>query len=193
MRIELGPQAQVIGTKRVNSNGQIAGLKSFAGQDLLVVKAGDRAEYRLTWRDRAHQARVFLAEQARVTRDELQQAVATLRGNDGLRKTYEEYVEIPVKESVSKTRTWVEDQRGELEQRWESARQRLEAEIAQRRKQARDARKRLEKRVEGRRQEVEQAATELKRKLKRQVEVLGSRKEAATPTNGKKRVAPAAA
>lgn len=195
MRIELGPEGQVIGTKRVNANGQIAGLKSFAGQDLLVVRPGSRAEYRLTMRDRLHQARTLLAEQARATREEAEHLAKTLRSEGGLQKVYEDYVEEPLKASLSTTRTWVKDRRDELEARWEAAQRRVEGEVAERRAQARKAAEDLERRVERGRRDVEEAAVDLKRRLRDQAEALGlgGRDGVGARKNGKKASTQAAA
>lgn len=194
MRIEIGPEGQVIGTKRVNTNGQIGGLKSFAGQDLLVVQPGSRAEYTFTVRDRLHQARVLVAEQARATREEAGHLIQTLRADGGLQKAFETYVEAPLKESVSTTRSWVKDRRDEWQARWEAAQNRAAAEVAQRRAQARQAAESLERRVEGRRRDVEEAAVEIKRKFQKQAQALGLK--ASTDggrKNGKKATASAAA
>lgn len=194
MRIELGPEGQVIGTKRVNTNGQIGGLKSFAGQDLLVVQPGQKAEYKLTMQDRLHQARAIVAEQARATREEVEHLLKTLRSDGGVKKAYETYVETPLNTSLSTTRTWVKDRREQLEARWEAAQRRVEAEVAQRRAQARQAADRLEKRVEGRRRDVEEAAVELKRKFRKQAQALGLKASAdGARKNGKKTTAQAAA
>lgn len=195
MRIELGPEGQVIGTKRVNANGQIGGLKSFAGQDLLVVQPGHHAEFRHTMRDRIHQARSLLAEQARATREEAQHLAKTLRAEGGLQKAYEAYVETPLKESLSTTRTWVKDQRQEMEARFEATQRRVEAEIAERRAQARKAAKSVERRVDDRRRDVEEAVLELRRKLRKQTKTLGRTRGngVSERTNGKKTATRAAA
>jgi hypothetical protein len=41
MRIELGSGGKIVGTRRVSPNGQVSGLKEFAGQEVLVVIPGE--------------------------------------------------------------------------------------------------------------------------------------------------------
>ncbi len=45
MRLELGPDGKIIGTRRVSPNGQVSGLTEFAGQEVLVILPGT-SEYR---------------------------------------------------------------------------------------------------------------------------------------------------
>ncbi len=40
VRIDLGQGGKIIGTKRVSPNGQVSGLREFAGQEILVVLPG---------------------------------------------------------------------------------------------------------------------------------------------------------
>lgn len=60
MRIDIGPQGQIVGTKRVTSEGQIAGLTEHAGKDVLVLVPEGRAsfhfgidDYLVDWRKTA--------------------------------------------------------------------------------------------------------------------------------------------
>ncbi len=41
MRIELGTGGKIIGTRKVSPNGQVSGLKEFAGRELLIVLPGE--------------------------------------------------------------------------------------------------------------------------------------------------------
>jgi hypothetical protein len=41
MRIELGTGGKIVGTRRVSPNGQVSGLKEFAGMEVLVVLPGE--------------------------------------------------------------------------------------------------------------------------------------------------------
>lgn len=45
MRIDIGPQGQIVGTKRVGAEGQIAGLSDHAGKDVLVLVPDGRASF----------------------------------------------------------------------------------------------------------------------------------------------------
>lgn len=43
MKIDIGPDGKILGTKRVSPNGQVSGFTEFAGQDVLVILPGGRA------------------------------------------------------------------------------------------------------------------------------------------------------
>lgn len=45
MRIDIGPKGQIVGTKRVGPEGQIAGLADHAGKDVLVLVPEGRASF----------------------------------------------------------------------------------------------------------------------------------------------------
>jgi hypothetical protein len=40
MRLEIGPDGKIIGTRRVSPNGQVSGLSEFAGREVLVILPG---------------------------------------------------------------------------------------------------------------------------------------------------------
>ncbi|MGA7923746.1 MAG: hypothetical protein WCA77_07205 [Thermoplasmata archaeon] len=40
MRIEIGPDGKIIGTRRVSPNGQVSGLTEYSGREVLVILAG---------------------------------------------------------------------------------------------------------------------------------------------------------
>jgi len=40
MRLEIGPDGKIIGTRRVSPNGQVSGLTEFAGHEVLVILPG---------------------------------------------------------------------------------------------------------------------------------------------------------
>jgi len=40
MRIEIGPEGKIVGTKRVSANGQVSGLTEFVGQEVLIILPG---------------------------------------------------------------------------------------------------------------------------------------------------------
>lgn len=42
MKIDIGPDGKILGTKRVSPNGQISGFTEYAGQDVLVILPGGR-------------------------------------------------------------------------------------------------------------------------------------------------------
>lgn len=43
MKIDIGPDGKILGTKRVSPNGQISGFTEYAGQDVLVILPGGSA------------------------------------------------------------------------------------------------------------------------------------------------------
>jgi hypothetical protein len=40
MRLEIGPDGKIIGTRRVSPNGQVSGLTEFSGREVLVILPG---------------------------------------------------------------------------------------------------------------------------------------------------------
>ncbi len=40
MRLDLGPDGKIIGTRRVSPNGQVSGLSEYAGREVLVIIPG---------------------------------------------------------------------------------------------------------------------------------------------------------
>ncbi|MGA8276219.1 MAG: hypothetical protein WB789_06065 [Thermoplasmata archaeon] len=40
MKLEIGPDGKIIGTRRVSPNGQVSGLTEFAGHEVLVILPG---------------------------------------------------------------------------------------------------------------------------------------------------------
>lgn len=55
MRIDIGPEGKIVGTKRVAADGNVAGLQPFAGKDVLIVVPEGQATYRFNARDYMHQ------------------------------------------------------------------------------------------------------------------------------------------
>jgi hypothetical protein len=44
MRIEIGRGGKILGTKKVSPNGQVSGLKEYAGKEVLVILPGETGE-----------------------------------------------------------------------------------------------------------------------------------------------------
>lgn len=42
MKIDIGPDGRILGTKRVSPNGQVSGFTEYAGLDVLVILPGGR-------------------------------------------------------------------------------------------------------------------------------------------------------
>jgi hypothetical protein len=41
LRIDIGPGGKIVGTKRVSPNGQVSGLREYAGKEVLIVIPGE--------------------------------------------------------------------------------------------------------------------------------------------------------
>src|SRR5688500_3568798 len=42
MKIDIGSEGKILGTKRVSPNGQVSGLSEYAGEEVLVIYPGPR-------------------------------------------------------------------------------------------------------------------------------------------------------
>lgn len=42
MKIDIGTEGKILGTKRVSPNGQVSGLSEFAGEEVLIIYPGPR-------------------------------------------------------------------------------------------------------------------------------------------------------
>jgi len=50
MRIDIGPDGKIIGTRRVSPNGQVSGLSEFSGREVLVILPGtSESNYGSPW------------------------------------------------------------------------------------------------------------------------------------------------
>ncbi len=78
MKIDVGTQARVVGTKKVSPKGTVAGLAEFAGRDVLVVVPSQTPRYVTTASDLLTQARTEVRRQGK----------AALKGYRTLRLRY---------------------------------------------------------------------------------------------------------
>jgi hypothetical protein len=46
MKIDIGMEGKILGTKRVSPNGQVSGLSEYAGEEVLIVYPGPRERYK---------------------------------------------------------------------------------------------------------------------------------------------------
>lgn len=72
MKINVGSQARVVGTKKVNAQGSVAGLREFAGQDVLIVVPSETPRYSTTATDLLEQARSRAVTTGRMALKEFQ-------------------------------------------------------------------------------------------------------------------------
>jgi hypothetical protein len=70
MRIELGTGGKIVGTRRVSPNGQVSGLKEYAGQEVLVLIPGETEKEFLGPEDYLKGLEVAVQEQVRQALDQ---------------------------------------------------------------------------------------------------------------------------
>ena len=66
MKIDIGSEGKILGTKKVSPNGQISGFTEHAGKDVLVVLPGDDVDVRLSAADLAQEVRAAANEHMKV-------------------------------------------------------------------------------------------------------------------------------
>lgn len=56
MKIDIGTEGKILGTKRVSPNGQVSGLSEYAGEEVLVIYPGPREpRIRMEAKDYVHE------------------------------------------------------------------------------------------------------------------------------------------
>lgn len=66
MKIDIGSEGKILGTKRVSPNGQVSGLSEYAGEEVLVVYPGPRTpRIHLEPRDYVHEVEKAVHNQMR--------------------------------------------------------------------------------------------------------------------------------
>lgn len=78
MRIDIGPEGRIVGTKRVSQAGSVAGLSAQAGKDVLIVVPEGRPVFRFTARDYVHEWQKMAQKTAKRLTKELRVAQARL-------------------------------------------------------------------------------------------------------------------
>jgi hypothetical protein len=64
MKIDIGTEGKILGTKRVSPNGQVSGLSEFAGEEVLIIYPGPReAKIRMDAKDYVHEVEKAVANQ----------------------------------------------------------------------------------------------------------------------------------
>jgi hypothetical protein len=162
MKIDIGPDGDVVATKRVNQSGSVTGLKAHAGKEVLIVSAPSRARYQMTLRDRVHQARKQAVASAVQVAGEAKKLRATWQAERGERSDRVRQRAPPAalkaldkaQESMDRAQAWMHTKRVELEQRAEDARTR-----------AKQARGRIESRAETTKDDLENRVRSFKDNL----------------------------
>ncbi len=56
MKIDIGTEGKILGTKRVSPNGQVSGLSEYAGEEVLIIYPGPREpRIRMEAKDYVHE------------------------------------------------------------------------------------------------------------------------------------------
>ncbi len=66
MKIDIGSEGKILGTKRVSPNGQVSGLSEYAGEEVLVIYPGPRApRIQMEAKDYVHEVEKAVQNQMR--------------------------------------------------------------------------------------------------------------------------------
>jgi hypothetical protein len=77
MKIDIGSEGKILGTKRVSPNGQVSGLSEYAGEEVLIVYPGPREpRVRLEAKD-------YLKEMERAVQLQMRNAFVQYKGLKG--------------------------------------------------------------------------------------------------------------
>lgn len=74
MKIDIGTDGKILGTKRVSPNGQVSGLSEYAGEEVLIIYPGPR-EPRIKM-----EAKDYLKEMEKAVQVQMRQAFGEYRG-----------------------------------------------------------------------------------------------------------------
>jgi hypothetical protein len=67
MKIDIGAEGKILGTKRVSPNGQVSGLSEYAGEEVLIIYPGPREpRIRMEAKDYVHEVEKAVQGQMRV-------------------------------------------------------------------------------------------------------------------------------
>lgn len=84
MKIDIGAEGKILGTKRVSPNGQVSGLSEYAGEEVLIIYPGPR-EPRIRM-----EARDYLHEVEKAVQAQMRTAFTQYKG---LKRRYEDEAE----------------------------------------------------------------------------------------------------
>lgn len=66
MKIDIGREGKILGTKKVSPNGQVSGLSEYAGEEVLVIYPGpSEPRIRMDARDHMHEVEKAVSNQMR--------------------------------------------------------------------------------------------------------------------------------
>jgi hypothetical protein len=97
MKIDIGTEGKILGTKRVSPNGQVSGLSEYAGEEVLIIYPGAREpRIRMEAKDYVHEVEKAVSNQMKAAFGQYQ----------GLKKRYKDEREATrafIKEKSPKT------------------------------------------------------------------------------------------
>jgi ElaB/YqjD/DUF883 family membrane-anchored ribosome-binding protein len=119
MKIDIGSNGKILGTKRVSANGQVSGFTEFAGREVLVILPGD--ETPVLQRD-AHD---IMVEVETVVQEQMRIAFREYKNLKAKFKTPQQATQQFLKQTspkrlqgvIEKTDRWIKDQVGAVERR----------------------------------------------------------------------------
>lgn len=186
MKIDIGPEGEVVGTKRVNQSGTVSGLKAHAGKEVLILASPSPARFQMTLRDRVLQARVQAAASAQRLREEAETLRAKWKAEAPKvgQRVRERAPPAALKamdkaeEAMGAAQAWMHAKRVDLEQRAEDAR--VRAQQAKRRVEARAEHTKddLEQRVRAMKTNIEQGAERRREQVEKRLSDLRDEVEA---------------
>jgi len=66
MKIDIGAEGKILGTKKVSPNGQVSGLSEYAGEEVLIIYPGPREpRIRMDAKDYVHEVEKAVQNQMR--------------------------------------------------------------------------------------------------------------------------------
>ena len=119
MKIDIGTEGKILGTKRVSPNGQVSGLSEYAGEEVLIIYPGPREpRIRMEAKDYVHEVEKAVQNQMKTAfgqyqglkekyKDEADATRAFIKAKSpktfkGLVETVDDWVSSQVKKAESK-------------------------------------------------------------------------------------------
>ncbi len=73
MKIDIGTEGKILGTKRVSPNGQVSGLSEYAGEEVLIIYPGPREpRIKMDAKDYVHEVEKAVQNQMKTAFDQYQ-------------------------------------------------------------------------------------------------------------------------
>ncbi|MGB0652746.1 MAG: hypothetical protein ACPGQL_06050 [Thermoplasmatota archaeon] len=119
MKIDIGSEGKILGTKRVSPNGQVSGLSEYAGEEVLIIYPGPR-EPRIQM-----EAKDYVHEVEKAVHNQMRQAFGQYQDLKGRYKDPADATKAFIKAKSPKSfhnlmdtvDSWVSDQVGKAEKK----------------------------------------------------------------------------